>query len=84
MIFHNICIHIAVDCEWNDWIHGTCSKSCEGGVRKNTRGVKIEDAHGGNECKGDASMVESCNLQKCPGYKTVYLNMLFLISLQYT
>ena len=69
LILHIICIHNAVDCEWNDWIHGTCSKSCEGGVRTNTRGVKTAESHGGNKCDGVASMVESCNPQKCPGYK---------------
>ena len=58
-----------VHCEWNDWIIGDCSKSCAGGNRTNTRTQKVAAEHGGDECEGDESVQESCNVQECPGHK---------------
>ena len=66
MLFH-IYIRNIVDCEWNDWIKGTCSKSCGGGTRTNTRTKKVSAAHGGEECDGAAAVEETCNVKKCPG-----------------
>ena len=63
-IYCNSCI---VDCEWNAWNNGTCTKACGGGTRHNNRTVKIPDDHGGNECVGPAFVNETCNAQKCPG-----------------
>ena len=51
-----------VQCEWNDWQIGPCSKTCGGGTRINHRTKKIEEANGGN-CEGEATIEEVCNAQ---------------------
>ena len=56
-------------CEWNDWIIGDCSQSCGGGNRTNIRTEKVAAEHGSDECEGDESVQESCNVQECPGHK---------------
>ena len=56
-----------VDCEWNEWINGTCPVSCGGGVRTNNRTIKNLESDGGASCVGDPSIIESCNEQGCPG-----------------
>jgi hypothetical protein len=53
-----------VDCEWNDWETGECSKTCGGGSRTNSRTKETEEAFGG-VCEGDPSMEEECNVQAC-------------------
>ena len=58
---------ILVDCEWDEWKTGICSKTCGGGSRTNTRTAKIDAAHGGEECNGTSSITENCNTQECPG-----------------
>ena len=72
-------VHIRniVDCEWHDWTNGTCSKSCGGGARTNTRTEKVSAAHGGELCEGSTSIEESCNVQKCPGYEICYDRLSF-------
>ena len=60
-----------VDCEWDDWQIGECSKECAGGVRTNTRAKKVEADHGGEECQGVSSKTESCNVHECPGKNEV-------------
>ena len=59
-----------VDCEWDDWQLGKCSKTCGGGSRTNTRTPKVDAAHGGEECNGASNITESCNTQECPGIRT--------------
>ena len=56
-----------VDCEWDKWEIGLCSKTCGGGLRTNTRAEKVNANHGGTECSGSAVVEESCNVQECPG-----------------
>ena len=77
-----------VDCEWSDWITGECTKSCGIGARINTRTEKVPAMHGGEGCKGDSSLPETCNVQECPGDKncefllflyTQYLDILRII-----
>ena len=58
---------IIVHCEWNDWVQGSCSKSCGGGIRIDTRTESVSAKHGGNKCPGVSSMEVSCNDQECPG-----------------
>ena len=60
-------MHNAVDCEWNDWSFGNCSKSCGGGKRNKTRTEKVLADHGGNKCVGNDSTEENCNDQECLG-----------------
>ena len=42
-----------------------CSKTCGGGTQNRTRGIKVEKAHGGEDCEGDAEETQSCNNQPC-------------------
>ena len=58
---------LVVDCQWNKWKLGDCSKTCGGGIRTNTRTKKVLSAHGGDDCDGLASVNENCNVQACPG-----------------
>ena len=59
----------AVNCEWNEWIIGECSKSCGEGIRTNTRSIKTGAEHGGKDCDGPTSIEERCNKGECPGRK---------------
>ena len=61
-------VHI-VHCDWNEWVIGTCSKSCGGGIRIDTRTESVSAKHGGDKCEGPSSMEVSCNDQECPGKK---------------
>ena len=56
----------SVNCEWDNWVVGECSKICGGGERTNTRDKKTREAHGGLECSGSATITEQCNIQECP------------------
>ena len=58
---------ILVDCEWNIWEIGECSKSCGGGTRTNTRTKKREESLGGT-CIGDSSKKEDCNTDQCGNF----------------
>ena len=68
----NVYIRNIVDCEWNDWMHDYCTKSCGGGTRTNVRTKKVPAANGGEQCDGDAWIKESCNVRKCPGNEIFY------------
>ena len=69
---------LAVDCEWDEWQTGLCSKTCGGGLQTNTRTEKVSQKHGGKECSGSASVEESCNTQECPGKsKSVYIELVY-------
>ena len=61
------CIGFLVDCEWNAWRVSECSQSCGYGFRRKTRAPIIESGNGGINCPGLSSIVESCNIRKCPG-----------------
>ena len=67
-------VYSLVHCEWTDWKIGECDKPCGGGVRTNTRTIKIEARFGGEECKGSSNETENCNVMGCLG------NMLFHLS----
>eukprot|EP00930_Biecheleria_cincta_P087800 TRINITY_DN77039_c0_g1_i1.p1 TRINITY_DN77039_c0_g1~~TRINITY_DN77039_c0_g1_i1.p1 ORF type:complete len:1382 (-),score=243.87 TRINITY_DN77039_c0_g1_i1:209-4354(-) len=63
-----------LDCKWDPWSDwGTCGATCGGGVRRQTRAVKIMPANGGMACDttndqgGPANEKnESCNEDPCP------------------
>merc|ERR1712179_420155 len=57
---------VAVDCVWDEWEIGKCSKSCGGGNRTNVRIPKVEAKHGGEECQGESETTEECNTLQCP------------------
>ena len=72
-----------VNCVWNDWQIGECSKTCAGGKRTNSRTKKVQEAHGGT-CTGKDNFEEECNTQKCPRtYKTVKLVFLQYVLFEY-
>merc|ERR1712080_222984 len=56
-----------IDCEWGDWQVGDCDKSCGGGLLTKTRVPEVAEQYGGEECTGQSSVTESCNIQECPG-----------------
>ena len=64
--------HDIVDCEWNVWSVGTCTKTCGAGARINTRTKKVSAENGGKNCEGSSTVQEGCNNQECPGYINVY------------
>ena len=55
-----------MDCEWDEWEVGECSKSCGGGTRTNSR-KRIVGGYGGKDCSGSSIVLENCNVQECPG-----------------
>ena len=57
---------VLVNCKWDEWVYGDCSKSCGGGVRIKTR-VKVAQEEYGGICEGEPSAKEPCNNQNCPG-----------------
>ena len=65
-----------VDCKWNDWVNGTCSMSCGGGFRNDTRTEKNPASNGGVPCEGDPSIIEICNNQECPGQEN-FISIMF-------
>ena len=58
---------ILVDCEWDEWEVGDCSKSCGVGSRVNVRTVKVNSSNGGKDCQGLSNIQENCNIFECPG-----------------
>ena len=57
-----------VDCQWDEWMEGQCSKTCGGGTQIDTRREKIKAAYGGEECFGPSNVTKECNTQECPGW----------------
>ena len=57
-----------VNCQWGAWREGVCDKDCGGGHITRIRIPTVEAQHGGQECSGDTTETESCNVQECPGY----------------
>ena len=74
-----------VDCKWNEWVNGTCSESCGGGIRINTRTIKNSESSGGAPCDGGTSIEDSCNEQECPGqsFRYSYLIRILIRFVQY-
>merc|ERR1711881_757865 len=55
-----------VDCEWDEWTFGECDLPCGGGLRTNTRDIRIREQFGGHPCAGDDTIIEACNTFSCP------------------
>ena len=64
-LYHNSNLCITVNCEWGEWVIGTCSENCGGGIRHNFR-EKIQEELFGGTCEGNANVVEQCNAEPCP------------------
>ena len=60
----NILISAPVNCEWNEWKIGQCSKSCDGGLRNKTRTIMKKESNKG-KCEGNATAQETCSLNNC-------------------
>ena len=65
-------IRSLVDCEWAEWEHGECSKTCGGGERTKIRNMEVEANFGGLECSGLSTEIESCNKDECPGIICIF------------
>ena len=51
---------------WGAW--GPCTADCGGGLRERLRLCdNPKPQHGGNECQGEHTEMESCNTDKCKG-----------------
>ena len=67
--FFNNSILAPVNCEWGQWKLGECSKTCDSGVRNNTRSKIVNEAHNG-KCEGNDTVQEACSMQNCSGKLT--------------
>jgi hypothetical protein len=66
--FTNFFSYFVVDCSWSSWDEWTsCSKTCDGGIRRSKRTVSVELSHGGMECEGTSTRIEVCNRHNCRG-----------------
>lgn len=65
----NACNQCPIDCQWDEWNVGQCSKTCGGGTRKNTRNKIVYEKNGGTCSDSSPSQMkaEDCNPQPCPG-----------------
>ena len=67
-----------VDCEWDSWQVGECTKECGGGKRTNTRPIKTGAEHGGRNCSGHSQITEDCNIQECPGITNIPISINYM------
>ena len=67
---HIMISYSAIDCKWDTWVHGECSKTCGFGTRTNNRTKLVEEENGGT-CTGQSSEIEDCNKDPCPSTKTL-------------
>ncbi|XP_045034331.1 A disintegrin and metalloproteinase with thrombospondin motifs 9 isoform X3 [Daphnia magna] len=52
---------------WQEWMMGTCSRTCGGGVQRSTRNCdNPAPSNGGTFCLGKRVRYRSCNIQECP------------------
>ena len=58
---------LLVDCIWDDWSWGRCSKTCGGGTQNATRTISQVAKHGGSNCTGLSTDTRACNPNACPG-----------------
>ena len=65
-----------IDCQWDNWRYGECSKTCGGGTQTNIRNKKTIATNGGKECVGKATNTTKCNELPCPGkkYKNIIID----------
>ena len=61
-----------MDCVWSDWgAYTECTGICGTGTRNRTRKINVHQNHGGSDCVGDFTQVDSsCIISdnpECPG-----------------
>ena len=87
ILWHDLCFSqieknsTQVDCQWGNWIHGECSKTCGGGVQTNQREKITEALFGGEECVGESTEEKECNVQECCEYNLclkAFLNLIII------
>ena len=61
-----------VDCVWDKWVNGTCSKTCGNGVLVNTRVKLQEEMFGGAACEGEPTEETDCFIKQCPSKYNSY------------
>merc|ERR1712243_154158 len=62
---HQTIINVTSQCEWGPWKEGQCSKTCDTGLRMNTRNKTVIEKKG-EFCLGKSTKPEKCNFKKCP------------------
>ena len=67
-------VAILKDGGWTDWSEwGSCSLTCGGGNQTHTRTCSNPAPnHGGQECHGNDSELQSCNENSCPIGKSIF------------
>ena len=58
-----------VDCVWNEWVTGECSKTCGQGIQTDTRNKLQPELNGGIPCQGEVTQTSECFIKECPGIK---------------
>ena len=57
---------LSVNCELSSWSSfSSCTKTCGGGTRHETRHKTVKENHGGT-CFGATEQKTDCNTQSCP------------------
>ena len=70
-IYCMLCLDI-VDCEFSGWEIGPCNATCgPSSFRTKTRKIVTKAANGGQECTNETEIFENCNLDPCPGNKSI-------------
>ena len=63
-----IIIIFIVDGGWSSWVNGSCSKTCGGGIKHDTRVCdNPRPSCGGKKCEGPSTHSSTCNEICCPG-----------------
>ena len=66
IIFHFIYLVNGNWSTWQDW--NSCSVTCGSGSRSRYQECNNpEPAHGGSNCQGNVTEIESCSMKVCPG-----------------
>ena len=61
-----------VDCVWSDWTQwNSCSETCGLGTKHRARSYFQEAMYGGNNCTGESTSTQTCNLSPCPGKERI-------------
>ena len=62
------CNETPVSCVWSSWHEESeCSTTCNGGTKPLKRVINQPALHGGEDCQGNDTKIEECNLEPCPG-----------------
>ena len=55
-----------VDCVWDEWVTGECSKTCGHGIQTDTREEFQPALFGGLACEGEGTQQSECLIKDCP------------------